>query len=140
MRMKRIVLRFVQCVSFFVFVFVLYQYFTQGWLIDIDHSLMAKLYQLRSDFGVHFFLFVTLGASPAAVLAVVGYYLILFFREKQIKRAVMTFFGLMCAEAMTAVLKIGLHRARPDLLLRAMSEDSFSLPSGSLFSLTKLIR
>lgn len=88
------------------------------------------LFAFRSAAGVHFFYALTLLASPiVSVVAMVLLAAALGWRRRW-RTGMIGLVGFFSAAAVTSALKILLHRPRPDILLRAITENSYSLPSG----------
>ncbi len=109
---------------------VIKEYLFHGSLIAVDVRIENLLFAFRTMAGVHFFYTATLFATPVTGIAVMAVVIAVFALGKQWKKGAIVFAGLAGSEGFTAVLKILFHRARPDLLLRAVPEDSFSMPSG----------
>jgi membrane-associated phospholipid phosphatase len=99
-------------------------------IVAIDIRLDNLLYAFRSPQLLHFFYIVTLfGASGVVItMTLVLSSVLLYYREKVF--ILTLFLSLAVSETVTFLAKIIFHRARPDLLLRAVTEDSFSFPSG----------
>ena len=94
--------------------------------LQILHAIIAN----RTENTLLFFKFVTLLASPAAVLVGMGVAACVLAIHKRVKTAVVLWSGLVVTEAVTLALKNLIGRDRPDIALRAVVEDSLSMPSG----------
>jgi len=104
-------------------------YFTSDPLILADVR-MNLLYTLRTDFGVKFFSTITYFGEPVVgVLAILVFSVLLVFNKKRYS-GIATFFIFFSGEAFAYILKKLIQRPRPDLLMQALPETSYSLPSG----------
>ena len=113
-----------------LFVTVVQDYLAQDLLVAADVRIENLLFAFRSVQGVRVFYVVTLLASPITGAAVVAFLGVALYWSRRRMMALLGILGFVGSQGTTAVLKLLFHRARPDLLLRAVSEDSFSLPSG----------
>ena len=116
--------------SFLLLVSLLQGYVFQGSLIDIDRQITNVLFAFRSVLGVQIFYVITSLASASAGIILMSFLIGILFWRKEWLSALVAFLGFVSAELVTFFLKIFFHRARPDIFLRAISEDSYSLPSG----------
>ena len=99
-------------------------------LIAVDIRIENLLYFLRSDPALHFFYVTTLLAESGVIIAAaVALTALLWFQRKRIW-VLTLWLTLIPAEAVTYVGKLIFHRGRPDVIMQAVSEDSFSFPSG----------
>ena len=116
--------------SVFLFLGVAQDYLAHDPLILADIRVANLLYALRSNAMLHFFYFVTLFAESATVIALgVVFAVALWFSRQRIYAAAL-WFTLIAGEGVTFLGKQIFHRARPELFMRAITEDSFSFPSG----------
>lgn len=109
---------------------VIQDYLAHSALVDADLRIENLLFAFRSAVGVRFFYGVTLFASPMTGVAIMAFLISVFVFRKQWMKSAIVFLGFLGAEGLTIILKVLFHRPRPELLLRAVTEDSFSLPSG----------
>ncbi len=114
----------------YVLVGVIQDYVAHDPLIAADARIANLLFAFRSVPGVHLLYALTNFASPATGVVVVGLLAAAWFWRKQRTRAMVAISGLVATEGVTLALKLLFHRTRPDLILRAIAEDSYSLPSG----------
>lgn len=109
---------------------IVQDYLSHDPLIAVDIRVANLLYAFRGDQLLHFFYTVTLLAEFGTVVAsAVVLTIFLWLRKEKILAAAL-WLTLLPAEAVTYFGKLLFHRGRPDILLRAISEDSFSFPSG----------
>ena len=96
----------------------------------MDQQIVDFFFSLRTDIGLQLFSFITSFASPieSISLMILSFYLIGYQKNK--KRILVGALGFLGVEAITAILKVLVHRARPDVLMQAIHETSFSFPSG----------
>lgn len=94
--------------------------------LQILHAVIAD----RTENLLLFFKFVTALASPVAVILGTGGVACLLAMRKRAKLAVILCSGLVVTEAVMFALKHLVRRERPDILLRAVVENGFSMPSG----------
>lgn len=116
--------------SVFLFLGVAQDYLAHDPLILADIRVANLLYALRSNTMLHFFYFVTLFAESTTVIILgVVFATILWFSRQRIHAAAL-WFTLVAGEGVTFLGKQIFQRARPDMFMRAITEDSFSFPSG----------
>ncbi len=109
---------------------IVQDYLARDPLISADVRIANLLYSLRSDTFLLFFYVVTLSAeSRVVIVAAIVLTVFLWLRREKIFSFTL-WLTLIPAEGVTYLGKILFHRGRPDVLLRAVSEDSFSFPSG----------
>lgn len=106
------------------------EYLEHDPLVAVDIRVANLLYSLRSDGMLRFAYFITISAEAGAVIVLaLALTALLWFRRQRIF-ALSLWLTLITAEGTMFVAKHLFQRARPDALLRAVSEDSFSFPSG----------
>lgn len=99
-------------------------------LFAADVRIAHLLYAMRSDGLLRFFYVMTTFASADVVIVLaLGLAALLWFRRKKTLAAAL-WLALIVAEGAAFVLKLLFHRARPEAFLQAVSEGSFSFPSG----------
>ncbi|MDB4978953.1 MAG: Phosphoesterase, PA-phosphatase related protein [Candidatus Peribacteria bacterium] len=99
-------------------------------LIEADKRLANLLFAFRTPSLVHAFYFITLFAE-ASVIVVMSLLLTALFWWKRLHIFIVTLWlTLITSEGAAYLGKLLFHRLRPDQLLRAIEEDSFSFPSG----------
>ena len=99
-------------------------------LSSVDTTILTFFVSHRTDLGLLFFRYLTELASPATGTALVlflGYY---FFDQRKWQLGLYNLIGFLFAEASTWLLKYLIGRPRPDVLYNAVTETSFSFPSG----------
>lgn len=116
--------------SVFLFLGVAQDYLAHDPLILADIRVANLLYALRSDAMLRFFYFVTLLAESATIIALGIVFAVFLWFSRQRMYAVALWFTLVVGEGVTFFSKQIFHRARPELFMRAITEDSFSFPSG----------
>lgn len=116
--------------SVFLFLGVAQDYLAHDPLILADIRVANLLYALRSNSILHFFYFITLFAESATVIALGIVFAVFLWFSRQRIYAVALWFTLIAGEGVTFLGKQIFHRARPDIFMRAITEDSFSFPSG----------
>ncbi len=99
-------------------------------LILVDKRLANLLFAFRYSPLLHFFYFITLFAEAGVVIAVVLILTGILLHKRQRIFAFTLWLTLIGSEGTTYVGKLLFHRLRPDELLRAIAEESFSFPSG----------
>ncbi len=112
------------------FAAIIQGYLAHDPLVEADVRIANLLFAFRSVEGTRVFYFLTLFAAPVSGMAVMVFLGVSLFASRQWRTGVLGILGFFGAESVTAVLKLLFHRTRPELFLRAVSEDSFSLPSG----------
>lgn len=95
-----------------------------------DSQIIELLLALRSEFGVRLFSLVTLLGSPLVGLLIVGVVSLLLVKQSRYRNALTTVFGFLSTEVTIAILKFVFHRDRPPVFFQAVTEESYSLPSG----------
>lgn len=123
-----IILASVSCL--WIFISIAQDYFAGDSLIAADIRIANLLFSLRSVSGVHILYGLTGLGSPITGLIVIGILTAVIAWYKQWKTALLGVFWFIGVEGTAFFLKFLFHRTRPDLLLRAIYEDSYSLPSG----------
>ena len=116
------------CLSTLIFIILAYIFHSSFFLLDF--AVTDFFFSIRTSFGVHFFTFITTLASPAVGILIMGMILGIWAQQKHWLRILITTSGFLATGSVTAVLKLLFHRSRPDMLFRAVIEDSYSLPSG----------
>ncbi len=94
--------------------------------LRILHAVIAT----RTENLLAFFKLVTFVASPAAVILGLGAISCFLAIRKRLRLAIALCSGLAATEAAMLALKHLIRRDRPDIALRAIVEDGFSMPSG----------
>lgn len=106
------------------------EYLEHDPLVAVDVRIANLLYSLRSDGLLRFSYFITISAEAGVVIVLaLGLTALLWYRRQRIF-VLSLWLTLITAEGTMFVAKHLFQRARPDILLRAVSEDSFSFPSG----------
>ncbi len=116
--------------SLYLFLGIAADYLTHDPLISVDVRLANLLFAFRSQHLLRFFYAVTLFAESWVVITAAILLTVLLRFYKQRIHILALWLALISSEGATYVGKLLFHRGRPDLLLRAVSEDSFSFPSG----------
>ncbi len=114
----------------FVLFAIMQDYLAYDPLIAADVRIANLFFTFRSLSGVKTFYAITTLASPTVSIAVIGFLAAIFFWRKQWMSGLIGIVGFVGSEGVTALFKIVFHRTRPDLMLRAITEDSYSFPSG----------
>lgn len=109
---------------------VVQDYIQHDPLMLADVRIANLLYLFRSDPWLRFFYFITLFAEAAVVVVFALIVTAVLWLKRQRVLVFTLWLTLISSEATTFLGKIVFHRERPDLLLRAITEDSFSFPSG----------
>ncbi len=117
-------------ISIYYFLGVTEDYLNHDPLVLLDARIANLLYVIRSTSLLHFFYFVTLFAEPVVIIALTLLISILFLINKQKVYIFTLGFALVFGEGLAFLGKIIFQRERPDIFLRAITEDSFSFPSG----------
>jgi len=119
------------------FLFVIYflfgiieDYLEHDPLILLDARIANLLYVIRSATLLRFFYYVTLFAEPVIIIALTVVIGILLLINRQRVYIFTLGFALVLGEGLALFGKNIFQRQRPDLFLRAITEDSFSFPSG----------
>ncbi|NTV44850.1 MAG: phosphatase PAP2 family protein [Candidatus Yonathbacteria bacterium] len=122
------------CVSLvLIFVFlggVIEDYLTNDTLVLLDARLTNLLYTFRTEGALKFFYFLTLfcEASVVVVVAVVASVFLWKHRYRIYVPGLWTALGI--GEGLAILGKLAFQRPRPDVMMRAITETSFSFPSG----------
>lgn len=105
-------------------------YMANGHVVSFDIRIANSLFLLRNTSLLHFFYFITLFAESKVVIFMIFAICLSLLVNKQklyiLTLGLATFLG-------TAITTIGKHffqRQRPDIFIRAVTENSFSFPSG----------
>ena len=99
-------------------------------LIAADLRLANLLYAFRTPAGLTVFAFVTLFGSARVIVVTAAVLSVALWFQRQRLFLVTLWLTLVVSEGATVLGKTLVHRARPDVLLRAITETSFSFPSG----------
>lgn len=124
---------------FFVnFLGVLITVTSKGSLARVDIRVLNLMPSIRTPLQTNFFRIATnLANTETAILLIVATAAIL-WRNKQRLLAGLVIFIAAGEEAVTYIFKLLVHRARPDLALRLIRENSYSFPSGHTVRATVL--
>ncbi len=95
----------------------------------LDERIAHLLFDFRHPVAAGFFYFITLFAQTGVIIAVMFFLTLLLWRKRHAIFAFGLWLTLFLSELLTQGGKILFQRLRPDELLRAISEDSFSFPS-----------
>lgn len=95
----------------------------------LDERIAHLLYDFRHPLAASLFYFVTLFAQTGVIIAVMFFLTLLLWQKRHAVFAFGLWLTLFLSELLTQGGKILFQRLRPDELLRAISEDSFSFPS-----------
>ena len=109
---------------------IVQDYLAKNGLTSADVRIDNLLYFFRSNTLLHFFYFITLFAESAIVITLSVILSIFLWVRKQRIYVFCLLFALMVGEGLTFSAKHIFQRQRPDVFLRAITEDSFSFPSG----------
>lgn len=99
-------------------------------IVSLDLQILHALIAARTENSLLFFKFVTALASPVAVILGMGAASCLLAMRKRARLAAILCSGLIGTEVVMYALKHLVRRERPDIALRAVVEDGFSMPSG----------
>ncbi|MBI1812761.1 LssY C-terminal domain-containing protein [Candidatus Peregrinibacteria bacterium] len=99
-------------------------------LIEADKRIANLLFAFRTPPLVHFFYFITLFAESGVIIAVAVLLSAALWWKRQRIFVFTLWLTLITSEGTTYLGKLLFHRLRPDELIRAVVEDSFSFPSG----------
>ncbi len=116
--------------SLYLFLGIAADYFTHDPLISLDVRLANLLFAFRNQHLLRFFYVVTLFAESWVVITAAVLLTVLLWLYRQRIHILALWLALISSEGATFLGKLLFHRGRPDLLLRAVSENSFSFPSG----------
>lgn len=105
-------------------------YLSHDPLIAADVRIANLLFVVRSAEWLQIFYVLTLLAESAVVIVAAIVLSVVLWLRKQRVFVFALWLTLIFAEGVTYFGKLLFHRGRPDMLLRALSEDSFSFPSG----------
>jgi len=105
-------------------------------LVQFDQTVLQSIPAIRTPTLNIFFSFITFLGNWQSVVFTSVVTIILLARKKQIFTSIIFFLTLIIAEGSVILLKLGVGRARPDLLLQLVSEDNFSFPSGHTLAVT----
>jgi membrane-associated phospholipid phosphatase len=112
------------CLGIFIYLY------PQSQLVLLDGRITNVLYIFRSDAWVHFFYFITLFAEIITVFILTIIVSLFLLAYKQRVYLFSLWFVLILGEGVAFVGKHIFQRARPDVLFRVVTENSFSFPSG----------
>jgi len=96
---------------------------------SLDERVAHLLFDLRHPLVASFFYFITLFAQTGVIIAVMFFLTLLLWQKKHAVFAFGLWMTLFLSELLTQGGKLLFQRIRPEELLRALSEDSFSFPS-----------
>ncbi len=101
-----------------------------GFLIATDHTIAFALFSVRTPLLLKFFSAITLLGS-AEVLAIAVLFLTLLLWNRKQKHFILTLWlTLFTGETAMLLGKILFRRVRPEILLQATAETTYSFPSG----------
>ncbi len=109
---------------------VVQDYLSGDPLIEADKRLANLLFAFRSPTLLRLFYFITLFAESGIIIAVALFLTGILWRKRQRVFACSLWLTLIVSEGTTYLGKLLFHRLRPEELVRAIVEDSFSFPSG----------
>jgi len=109
---------------------IIQNYFPQSFLVSLDKQILNNIYNFRNDALLNFFYFVTLFAEASVIVVASVFISVFFWIRKQRIYIFSLWFALLVGEGLTFFEKYLFQRERPDILFRAVSESSFSFPSG----------
>ncbi len=95
----------------------------------LDERIAHLLFDFRHPLVANFFYFITLFAQTGVIIAVMFFLTLLLWQKRHAIFAFGLWLTLFLSELLTQGGKILFQRLRPEELLRAISEDSFSFPS-----------
>jgi len=95
----------------------------------LDERIAHLLFDFRHPLVASFFYFITLFAQTGVIIAVMFFLTLLLWQKRHAIFAFGIWLTLFLSELLTQGGKILFQRLRPEELLRAISEDSFSFPS-----------
>ncbi len=124
--------------TIFIVLFLCISAFLMGTIQDflsheslaIDLKVEHFFYNLRSQFLLRLFYFLTLFAEPGVSIILILVMTVLFFIYRERLYIFTLWFAFIIGEGLTTLGKYAFHRERPDIALRAITENSFSFPSG----------
>ncbi len=99
-------------------------------LISADLRIANLLYAFRTPAALKFFAFVTLLGSAGVIVVTAALMSVVLWYRRQRLFILTLWLTLVVSEGATFLGKILFHRERPDVFLRAITEKSFSFPSG----------
>lgn len=105
-------------------------------LAAADVRIENLLYRFRSAGALRFAYGLTWVAEPVVVGTAVLVLTAYLWRKRRRLALIAIWVAMVSAEVVTALTKVIFHRERPDLILRAVSEGSFSFPSGHATTVT----
>lgn len=98
--------------------------------VAVDIRVANIFYTLRNDWLLSVFAVITLAAEPIVIIIATGILIILFVVRRQRAQLLGLCVALTASEVVTFVGKIFFRRERPNALFRAITENSYSFPSG----------
>lgn len=119
---------FLLCIA--LLIGVIQDYLAHDPLIFVDVRVTNLMYTFRNDAWLRFFYFVTLLAE-SVIIIVLSTLLSIFLWVRRARLYICTlWFALMVGDGFTFFGKHLFQRTRPDVLLRAVTENTYSFPSG----------
>jgi undecaprenyl-diphosphatase len=109
---------------------VVQAYLSHNSLILADTRIANLLYAFQNDNLLHIFYFITLFAEPIVIIILSVMFSILLWVRRQRIYMFSFWFVLVLGEGLVFLGKYIFQRERPDLFMRAITENSFSFPSG----------
>lgn len=96
----------------------------------LDTSVLTFFINHRTDVGLLIFRYLTELASPVTGTILVLFLGFYFYHQRKWQLGLFNLIGFLSAEITTWFLKHVIGRSRPDVLYHAVTETSFSFPSG----------
>ena len=109
---------------------VIEDYLTRDPLFLVDMRVANLMYIFRSDVLLRFFYFVTLFSEAQVVIVLAIVTSMFFWIKKERVYIYGVWVSLMLGQGLAMLGKSVFQRERPDMFLRAITENSFSFPSG----------
>ncbi|OHA47323.1 MAG: hypothetical protein A2541_01910 [Candidatus Taylorbacteria bacterium RIFOXYD2_FULL_36_9] len=105
-------------------------YLLSNFIISTDTKIIHLLYISRTDMLVNLFYFITLFAESITIIIFSIILSVFLWIKRQHIYLFFLWFTLIIGEGLTFFGKHIFQRERPDISLQAITEDSFSFPSG----------
>lgn len=128
---KNLKITIYSCVLLFVFVSIIYHFFT-----IIDTEILIAISKLRTDFLTELMIWISNIGSFSVYIWLIGIVCIWYILHRRYSTAVIVIFNILFSMFLNDILKGIFQRPRPDI--RMMDVSGFSFPSGHTMNNTAI--
>jgi membrane-associated phospholipid phosphatase len=120
----------------FGFISVAQAVITHGLYVGVDHRVLNLMPYIRTPSQTTFYSFFTFIASPAVAIGFIAVVGVIALLRRQYWLPVVMITAAGSQAVIIEILKLTVHRPRPDISLRLVAETGFSFPSGHVLTTT----